>query len=370
MESVTYKCGHTESIRLTGNRKSRDYFIKCKEQELCPACQEKEDRQAVEDLKKEWEQKGYPQILGSVKQILWANTLRENQIVTLKQDVEIKAKRARKHPSPEMDEFVAYADQLDECILAVLKEHQSASSWIEGISLKNETLRIYKQRKDGIGKKADEEKPIAEPEEMKTSAVAELVLVKAEDGSSSIRVLSPKDERVISVCKEQGLSWRDGAWVQRLTEQNISPEDAQAYLAAKLLSAGISVKAELSILNKAISGDYVPGYSRFIFFSDTLGFCLRFPYNDECTPMVKKMGARWDGYHKCYVLSGNAWRSVQDLVNLYGFGLSSKSVERMKTISESTFAVNDVKVNERHTEEGLKAILKSSREILPDLIDN
>ena len=78
--TITRACGHEEVVELYGPTKSRELRIKYLEQELCSEClDEQRAEQAKEDREKSLAE-GYPELLGSPRQIQWAEQIRREFI--------------------------------------------------------------------------------------------------------------------------------------------------------------------------------------------------------------------------------------------------------------------------------------------------
>jgi hypothetical protein len=82
--TVNYSCGHSEVIQLYGKCSEREKRISWLEQRICPQCfkkeKEEEKRIANEQAAKEAKEKGLPNLIGSIKQIAWAETIRKNAL--------------------------------------------------------------------------------------------------------------------------------------------------------------------------------------------------------------------------------------------------------------------------------------------------
>lgn len=69
---VTYKCGHTATVQLYGKSADRDKKIAQLENQICPDCY-KAQRDAA--AKEQAEALHLPDLMGSEKQVAWANSL-------------------------------------------------------------------------------------------------------------------------------------------------------------------------------------------------------------------------------------------------------------------------------------------------------
>lgn len=71
---VTYKCGCTRTENLLGKNKDRLYHIARATEIICPDCKKK---QANEEAEQQRIARGLAVLNGTVKQVAWANTIRE-----------------------------------------------------------------------------------------------------------------------------------------------------------------------------------------------------------------------------------------------------------------------------------------------------
>lgn len=69
--TITYKCGHTEEVKLFGSYAERERIINNYKACDCPDCRAKAAAQ-------EATAKGYAELTGSAKQISWASDIRAN----------------------------------------------------------------------------------------------------------------------------------------------------------------------------------------------------------------------------------------------------------------------------------------------------
>lgn len=123
---ITYACGHTEERQLYGKIKDRESKSSWLETQKCYECQKEEkNRKAREDNAK----LGLPKLIGSEKQIAWAETIRAEKIKFL-------------------DETLNFFD-----ISRVKPEKLEAAKWIysEIAKIKNETsAKYWIENKDNI----------------------------------------------------------------------------------------------------------------------------------------------------------------------------------------------------------------------------
>lgn len=85
---VKYSCGHTARTEFAGPWKERDKKREwLEEYGLCPKCY-KESMEMVRKEKLSQVQVEFPELVGSEKQVAWANKIRENRLIKLLDKIE------------------------------------------------------------------------------------------------------------------------------------------------------------------------------------------------------------------------------------------------------------------------------------------
>jgi hypothetical protein len=85
---VNFSCGHTETVNLIGKHKGRERKIEWLKTQMCYACYQ-DVKQSIrekelEAAKEQAEKSGLPELLGSEKQVAWAETIRKNALASAK----------------------------------------------------------------------------------------------------------------------------------------------------------------------------------------------------------------------------------------------------------------------------------------------
>lgn len=76
--TVTYRCGHTTDVQIVGKKESREREVYGYTYRDCPECGKAAAVKAAEE-------NGLPQLVGTDKQIAWANTIRAAKLKALKE---------------------------------------------------------------------------------------------------------------------------------------------------------------------------------------------------------------------------------------------------------------------------------------------
>ena len=106
--TITYACGHTATMQLFGKYADRDRKIAYYKTIDCPECQ-------ANKIAQKEASKGYAELLGSDKQVRWANAIRETKI-------------------NEVNEFASKVNRNQDILERVIDDLQaetSAAWWIE-----------------------------------------------------------------------------------------------------------------------------------------------------------------------------------------------------------------------------------------------
>ncbi len=125
--TITYKCGHTAEVQLYGKESERKRKIKWYYTINCPECEAREAAKVADE-------KGYPELTGTPKQVAWANQIR-NKAVAL------------------YEELCATAPEQNKSLLLSLKDRWvanevTASYWIdnrEELTYKSELIKLVQK---------------------------------------------------------------------------------------------------------------------------------------------------------------------------------------------------------------------------------
>ena len=145
--TVKFSCGHEATIELFGKYGDRARKIKWMEEHGdCPECSRKAREQEIADSQKEAaktvEENGLPALVGSEKQIAWANEIRA-QYVPLINDLRGSFKKAREMKVASEEE-IARREAITEGFASEFFAETKASYWID---LRFESTKIYFNKK-------------------------------------------------------------------------------------------------------------------------------------------------------------------------------------------------------------------------------
>lgn len=379
---ITRACGHKEEVQLFGNSRERERKIKWLEGCICSDCEEAEQKKFVEEKTKE---RGLPALVGTPKQVDWANRIRVYRLADMDEWAEKSAERLA-----ELEQNLArYTEEGNESRIertknkiAVVSERFSkavktvegmsgitnASWWIdnrehdpERLVQDYEAFQDIKRERD-IREEAATTMVVMEPESRETTTVVTLTAT-----TDSVIATSDKDDLVRSILKTNGFTWDrfQTAWVKRETERRGKVKDLLPDTARKLLEHGIPVRASREVKEAVESGNYQRQCYRWVDVSN---------YGDklaiDVVPSVKSYPSGRFTYDGDYVLvDPTEWRAVREFCSLNGYRVTELA-ERMLVAAEA--ATVSVKLPQENgklqgEEDPLKAILDSPRDVLEDL---
>lgn len=212
------------------------------------------------------------------------------------------------------------------------------------------------------------------PEEA-VSEIPVVILVTETD----VKIKSEKNDTIIKLVKERGYHWDywNKTWVKQITERTGAATERAAEIGNKLLNAGFPILIENpQIRDKAINGIYEPEHTRWIGLITKGGHEGKLLLtwagkDDELYQKARSLPrSRWD---KGVVVEVQYYKEIEDFAELYGFRFSPGArakIDEYKEQLRNAIRVKPVKIDDVKPVDGLKTILQSSNEILPDLIDN
>lgn len=364
----TYSCGHEGEVSIPGTRKTGEYRAKMIFSGLCPDCQAAADEKLVAELKEKYSSpdSDLPMLEGSVKQIVWAESLRASRI----DQVDCLVKEIKNFCD---DESINLA------LFAIQKIFQISSSrwWIDHRNYDLESMVEHYLRDYGDDMKDEmamesiqQEKSFdAAPKELHTSVVATI-----DYDDREVRVCSAKDEIIREVVKKYGMRWNGSAWVLPINETTGSAADRAAEAGNLLLNAGVAIRSiSQDLIDNAVSAKFAPRHENWVLRSNA-EVKLVFPRNDEIYRTAKKIpGAHWQSGTGMLIPSDSV-DEIMDFAERMDFRIAPLAQELLDqaAMRKHTRQVVDPAPAAVHLteKEELNAILSSSREVLEDLKDD
>lgn len=375
---VTYRCGHTGVVNLTGKIKDREWKLDREAMKLCPDCWKveqgrlhaEENARSAEKCKEE----GLPELMGTQKQIAWANTIRLNLINQIEKTIANLLERAK-----EKEEFKKNAT----IALKSIKRKTSASWWIDHRNVSDFDIINLIKREFREAKKALTEAPaeVVEkinneatvyPENQKTSTVAE---IRPLEGRLEINFPESRDDFRKIVKNELKMTWNDTCWSRRILSKHGKVQDRAAEAGHKLLAAGFPIRIfNEEIRQKAITGEYEIEITNWIQvraegeYKDW--FAISWDREDDYYKVARQIpGSRWS--KPSVVVPPIKYEEVLDFAKMYNFKLSEKAqelaeIERKKKEAALVVSVKLPEKKERVVAPSIPPILEIPTEVTID----
>lgn len=132
--TITYKCGHEVEKQLYGKYSERESYIEWCKGQICPECLRAENhKKALADA----EENGYPELVGSEKQISWAIDLRFAFVNAIRKQLETnREKIAMTHLEESVREeklrqYDSKVPELMDVLNGCITDNTSAKYWID-----------------------------------------------------------------------------------------------------------------------------------------------------------------------------------------------------------------------------------------------
>lgn len=357
----TFSCGHEGRVDVIGRVKDRQWKADRRFDGLCPECfkKKKEEEREQENLKaaKESKEMDLPELVGSEKQVAWANTLRLNLIEKFdklkkgdKYDMEYSIDYITLNSNFSEKEAKNIVNSLDDILEYILLNKINASFFINNrdcFRIEDLFISIYKEMKTKQ-EKEDMKDIINEstlmPKEVKFGEVVE---IKYDE--KSISAIYERNDTFIKIVKALHFRWNGTIWSRKITEFTGGVSDRVAELGNKLLNAGFSVLIlGENERRKAIIGEYEPECDRWIKRRTNYNkFAIVHEYNDSLYRESKKLpNAKYDDGSMLVDIS--YYKEVEEFAKLYNFKFSKAAItmiEKYKEELENKQKVEPIKVD-------------------------
>ncbi|WP_040328391.1 hypothetical protein [Clostridium ihumii] len=381
----TFSCGHEGRVNIIGPNKNRQWKADKRFEGKCEECyakwlQEERERINKEALEKAVEME-LPELTGTEKQISWGNTIRDkfidkidyylNNIDRVKED--LKFNRIEDLSKKEISSI---AENLNDIMDYILVQKTKSTWFIDNRdSLVDALLKIYREMEAKDDLKELLEQQIIKEGTISPSNVVHNGIVNINADENLITASYEKNEDFRLILKDLKYSWKNGRWEREISESTGSYIDRAAELGNRLLNEGFSISIQdKDIREKAVNGDFEYECDRWIYGrANTSKFAIRWQgYDRNLYDDAKGLpGARWE--NGAMLVDISHFEEVEEFAELFEFKFSQKAVSLIDKYKEELTKVDTVDVEEveKYTpKDGLSEILESSREIIPDLIDD
>ena len=268
----TFSCGHEGRVNIIGPTKDRQWKADKRFSGMCEECYSKwleeekkiKNKEALEATK----EMELPELTGTEKQIVWANTIRVELIEKLQHEVDkILKDKKLDYNSEEYLEY-RYKDiitkdfisNVNETINYMIENKTDAKWYIDNRSKKTSLLiDLFAEIK---GNKLAEKEKVQMKEVIKEGTIAPTEvnfngIVEITAAQEKVTAKYEKNDKFREIVKNLNFKWNDTVWERKLSELTGSYIDRAAELGNKLLNAGFTICIlDEEIKDKAINGTY------------------------------------------------------------------------------------------------------------------
>ncbi len=261
------KCDTEFQVNLIGKSSTRQWKLENTEWK-CEDCKEQERIEVNKKAKIENIENGFPPLLGSVKQIAWAETIRKNKSDKLDEIIH------KINIEPEHSFITKIEIDNPEFKIEQLFLKDSANWWIDNrftniIDMLNSLpseKKVIEDKNFEIQQKDAELEATIRPLEPLTETIA-IFSLHHEDNKNEIRIIFPeKREDFRTIVKNCAFKWyRDGYWYKYINFTKGTLSDRVADIGNQLLQNGFIVRIfDEKMRTKAIEGIYEVEHTRWI----------------------------------------------------------------------------------------------------------
>ena len=375
--SGTYRCGHEGTVQLYGDKSYREWKNKCEFEGLCPACAEIETAERSARLKEKAEELGFPELVGSEKQVAWALVIRDEYYKAVDNYIaqyvygEDKCRYVCEHMFANMRSCRWWIDNRTFSISVLVKYYmQQYGSKIRA------DFAAETEQQDEVAQEAREERMIS-PEDPHSDAAAEIAVAAnaGDPETGEIRLRYDRDDAFRKIVRDHGYEWDKKAycWARSISKHSGPIVDRAAEIGIALLAAGFRVVVfDDAVYNKVEAGEYAPECRRWVGY-DGEKLYLTYPYDERLSALTGRIkGARWNGEKRRREVPVSSYSEVEELADLYEFAFvdsARSAIEAYKARLVSSSVITPDVREQDDKPDPLKEILKSSRDIIDDLKD-
>ncbi|MBQ8708180.1 MAG: hypothetical protein IJ523_08840 [Succinivibrionaceae bacterium] len=387
------ECGKEfQATSFRRNTREADEWVKWAARHItvCDECEknaaeEEKNRQNDEAATRSAE-RNYPELVGTPKQIAWANTLRDHAMERMEKWLSDDATQAfEKYHADDFRGILLrkveaswWIDRKGQCEMctsdsvafgALQRLMQDADH--ERLSELAVAHRAWYHagRPDPATMDAAPERPTVVPVDQKYQASAMIVSGENRFGVPCVYATFPeKNEEFRIIVKSMGMIWGDGRWNKQMLENCMGVENYSAALGSRLLNAGFPVKFEsANIAHSAVESGYTPINFRTIAWNkDDRRFLIRWPEENDHYAMARKLpGSKWERPYVTVPVS--AWAAVQDFAMDNDYFISSAARQAMEEEETGTVCAKPAPAKEHIPADNTPEVRDG---VLVDLIDD
>lgn len=323
------RCEETFTVQLFGKIKDREWKLE-NHSWVCEDCKQKafdEKRKAeLEEAKTNSQELGLPELIGSEKQIAWAEKIRFDALSTFDKELS-------KHKM---------AEDFTEIYSTYITNNVQSKYWIDNRNsfsefkfILDELVALKKQiqqnkiecSKEVVDAKL--EATIRPLSEVITEIVAELSIIN----NDTIKIVFlEKLEIFRKTVKENDFIWVDGSWQRNIVSINGTIEDRVTEIAIKILSIGVTIRVYSDIIREKIKNcEYEVECKKWIYVTkDNTKFAISLHFDGYYDKAKKIRGAK---YSRPYiVVPVENYEEVLDFSEVHGYKLTNCAKEVVKNM--------------------------------------
>jgi len=316
-----------------GPRNFREYRLRRLSEELCPDCLEAERRRRNEENARRNAEEGLPALVGTEKQVLWAESIRREVIDAW--TAFLDHEKYGDEVAQALEYFVSETRAswwIDHRGLVTLKHsqvpHLDLDSWLG--QLEREGALSAGDQPSTVTAALEDAKVEAtvRPADPKTESVAE---VRSVGDVIEVEFPERREDFRRLVRFELGYSWNGRCWMRTISPVIGPVEERVVETAHRLLAAGFPIRLyDEELRRRAIEADFTPEPKRIIM-KLTTGqhsgwFAIEWPRDEDYYRAARSLpGSRWDRPH--VVVPPEQWEEIVGFAETYDFTLSPGAKE-------------------------------------------
>jgi hypothetical protein len=382
--------GYTVSKRFASRAQADsfvEYMQRSPESDRCPECYAAEQKVKREEANaaksaeaaEQAQKAGLPELVGSEKQVAWAETLRREIYYRIARG----AKNCTYNGEPVTDEngkavseaVNAYFRRETSAKLYIDHREESAQEWLDRIAKSEHKAEAIAAptTDDALQAVQEDAAAVTTPETQKHPGS---VAIKVTETSVAARY--ERNEAFRGLVVSLGYTW-DGdarAYTKKITKFTGDAESRAAELGNKLLLAGFAIRLPGGELRRrAAEADYQPEQTRWVTIivsgADKGRLSLCWPKGDNKLYNAAKQirGSKW--VNPCVIVPIEHHAEVADFADIHGFSVSDGAAAAIRAYEDAKAPpVAPVAQPEEEQTDKLGAILSSPAGVLPDLLDD
>ena len=351
---------------------------------ICDTCQQDRRTKQNEAAAIEAEQSGLPNLVGSEKQVSWANSIRQEQLQELAdvESVNGSAENALTYIKRLARQFEITPQKICATCVTVAQAQTKASLWIDNRynladMLEALEMLVSKKLREEVESESDEATQVKAEATLRPQQVQHDLLVEVAVSANAVTAALPEPiDAFTVVVKRLGYRWRRANQKWYIEGGTIGqPEDRAAELIHALLQAGFLVCCmDEAAREKAITATFEPRHPRWL--ALMANGKIRITWDDpvELDAEVKKISGIRKQKDRCYYAASTEWQDLLGMADEHSFKLTeaaSAALERAKAIEHAQLLVQELPDAPKQKEVKSKAIiLPDSNGVDPSLLDD